>query len=122
MQEAEVLGNKDKQRLLECQKLALVVDLDQTLIHTSMDPNIESGLPVSRGRGGGWVINAEKCTCPYLADILLPHIHNMVHVHTKSNTSCMPVFWHMSTVNSSHTPSVLHNPHAFNKPYRSNCA
>lgn len=43
--EAEVLGNKDKQRLLESQKLALVVDLDQTLIHTSMDPNIESGLP-----------------------------------------------------------------------------
>ena len=49
MQEAEVLGNKDKQRLLQSQKLALVVDLDQTLIHTSMDPNIESGLPVSWG-------------------------------------------------------------------------
>lgn len=47
MEEAERLGNIDKQRLLNSRKLALVVDLDQTLIHTSVDPNIERGLPVS---------------------------------------------------------------------------
>ena len=46
IKEAEVLGNKDKLRLLQHRKLALVVDLDQTLVHTSMDPNIERGLPV----------------------------------------------------------------------------
>lgn len=45
-QEAEVLGHRDKLRLLEKHKLALVVDLDQTLIHTSVDPYIEPGLPV----------------------------------------------------------------------------
>lgn len=46
MQEAEQLGNKDRLRLLTSRKLALIVDLDQTLVHTSMDPNIEPGLPV----------------------------------------------------------------------------
>ena len=46
-QEAALLGNKDKQRLLSSRKLALVVDLDQTLIHTSVDPHVEPGLPVS---------------------------------------------------------------------------
>ena len=46
-QEAEVLGNKDKLRLLSSRKLALIIDLDQTLIHTSVDPNVEPGLPVS---------------------------------------------------------------------------
>ena len=45
-QEAEVLANKDKSRLLQSRKLALIIDLDQTLIHTSVDPNIEPGLPV----------------------------------------------------------------------------
>ena len=55
-QEAEVLAHKDKLRLLKTRKLTLVVDLDQTLIHTSTDPHIEPGLPVRRGeagRGGG---------------------------------------------------------------------
>ena len=47
VQEAEVLAYKDKLRLLKTQKLTLVVDLDQTLIHTSTDPHIEPGLPVS---------------------------------------------------------------------------
>ena len=50
-QEAEVLAHKDKLRLLKTRKLTLVVDLDQTLIHTSTDPHIEPGLPVSRGEG-----------------------------------------------------------------------
>ena len=47
IQEAEVLAHKDKLRLLKTRKLTLVVDLDQTLIHTSTDPHIEPGLPVS---------------------------------------------------------------------------
>ena len=47
VQEAEVLAHKDKLRLLKTRKLTLVVDLDQTLIHTSTDPHIEPGLPVS---------------------------------------------------------------------------
>ena len=52
LQEAEDLGRKDYLRLLNNRKLALIVDLDQTLVHTSMDPNIEPGLPVRRvGRG-----------------------------------------------------------------------
>ena len=46
LQEAEALGHKDKFRLLKSRKLALIVDLDQTLIHTSVDPNIEPGLQV----------------------------------------------------------------------------
>ena len=45
-QEAEALGREDKLRLLKSRKLALIVDLDQTLIHTSVDPNIEPGLQV----------------------------------------------------------------------------
>lgn len=36
-QEAEALGKKDEKRLLETRKLSLVVDLDQTLIHTTME-------------------------------------------------------------------------------------
>ena len=47
VQEAELLAYKDKLRLLKTRKLTLVVDLDQTLIHTSTDPHIEPGLPVS---------------------------------------------------------------------------
>ena len=47
IQEAEVLAHKDKLQLLKTGKLTLVVDLDQTLIHTSMDSHIEPGLPVS---------------------------------------------------------------------------
>ena len=46
IQEAEALGHKDKLRMLKSRKLALIVDLDQTLIHTSVDPNIEPGLQV----------------------------------------------------------------------------
>ena len=42
-----MLANKDKEHLLQNRKLALIVDLDQTLIHTSVDHNIEPGLPVS---------------------------------------------------------------------------
>ena len=45
-QEGHRLGNQDKKRLLQSRKLALIVDLDQTLVHTSVDPNIERGLPV----------------------------------------------------------------------------
>ncbi len=41
------MGNKDKQQLLDRRKLALIVDLDQTLVHTSVDRSIERGLPVS---------------------------------------------------------------------------
>ncbi|XP_015772091.1 PREDICTED: RNA polymerase II subunit A C-terminal domain phosphatase-like [Acropora digitifera] len=36
-EEAEALGKKDEKRLLETRKLSLVVDLDQTLIHTTME-------------------------------------------------------------------------------------
>ncbi|XP_068723249.1 RNA polymerase II subunit A C-terminal domain phosphatase-like [Montipora capricornis] len=36
-EEAEVLGKKDEERLLQTRKLSLVVDLDQTLIHTTME-------------------------------------------------------------------------------------
>lgn len=36
-QEAEALGKKDEERLLQTRKLSLVVDLDQTLIHTTME-------------------------------------------------------------------------------------
>ncbi len=41
--EATNLGKEDQQRLLKCRKLVLLVDLDQTLIHTTNDnipPNI----------------------------------------------------------------------------------
>jgi len=50
------LGKKDYLRLLSSRKLALIVDLDQTLVHTSMDPNIEPGLPVSVLGKGSWVM------------------------------------------------------------------
>ena len=36
-QEAEALGKKDEERLLHTRRLSLVVDLDQTLIHTTME-------------------------------------------------------------------------------------
>jgi RNA polymerase II subunit A-like phosphatase len=44
-EEASVIANRDKQHLLSKCKLALIVDLDQTLIHTSMNPSIPPGLP-----------------------------------------------------------------------------
>ena len=40
------MAKKDKQHLLDHRKLELIVDLDQTLIHTSMNPSIPPGLPV----------------------------------------------------------------------------
>ena len=46
MQEAEQLARQDQLRLLKERKLALIVDLDQTLIHTAISPGIEKGLPV----------------------------------------------------------------------------
>ena len=36
-QEAEALGKKDEERLLQTRRLSLIVDLDQTLIHTTME-------------------------------------------------------------------------------------
>jgi RNA polymerase II subunit A-like phosphatase len=36
-EEAEILANKDKETLLTNKKLALLVDLDQTLIHTTTE-------------------------------------------------------------------------------------
>lgn len=47
MQEAERLARQDQLRLLRERKLALIVDLDQTLVHTAISPGIEGGLPVS---------------------------------------------------------------------------
>lgn len=47
VQEAEQLARQDQLRLLRERKLALIVDLDQTLIHTAISPGIEGGLPVS---------------------------------------------------------------------------
>lgn len=44
-QQAEDLAKDDKLRLLRQKKLALIVDLDQTLVHTSTDVNIRAGLP-----------------------------------------------------------------------------
>ena len=44
-----MLATRDRQLLLDERKLALIVDLDQTLIHTSMNPAIPTGLPVSVG-------------------------------------------------------------------------
>ena len=43
--QAEDLAKEDKLRLLRQKKLALIVDLDQTLVHTSTDVNIPAGLP-----------------------------------------------------------------------------
>ena len=43
--QAEDLAKEDKLRLLCQRKLALIVDLDQTLVHTSTDMNIRAGLP-----------------------------------------------------------------------------
>lgn len=34
---AEKIGNEDKQRLLKDRKLVLLVDLDQTIVHTTND-------------------------------------------------------------------------------------
>ena len=47
VQEAEHLARQDQLRLLREHKLALIVDLDQTLVHTAISPGIEGGLPVS---------------------------------------------------------------------------
>lgn len=45
-QQAEKLGRDDENRLLKNKKLVLLVDLDQTLIHTTND-NVPKHLPVS---------------------------------------------------------------------------
>lgn len=44
-QQAQILGKADEQRLLASKKLVLLVDLDQTLIHTTND-NIPPNLKV----------------------------------------------------------------------------
>ena len=46
LQLALELGHKDEQRLLNERKLVLLVDLDQTLIHTTND-NVPANLKVS---------------------------------------------------------------------------
>lgn len=45
IQRAEVLGREDELRLLKNRQLALLVDLDQTLLHTTND-NIPPNLKV----------------------------------------------------------------------------
>jgi len=45
VQRAEVLGREDEFRLLKNRQLALLVDLDQTLLHTTND-NIPPNLKV----------------------------------------------------------------------------
>lgn len=45
-QEAQVLGKEDETRLLKSRQLVLLVDLDQTLIHTTND-NIPNNLKVN---------------------------------------------------------------------------
>lgn len=45
LQEAQKLGQEDIRNLLKQQKLVLLVDLDQTLIHTTND-NIPANLKV----------------------------------------------------------------------------
>jgi len=45
LQEAKQLGQADEDRLLKTRKLVLLVDLDQTLIHTTND-NIPANLKV----------------------------------------------------------------------------
>jgi RNA polymerase II subunit A-like phosphatase len=42
--EAQEIAGRDEGRLLQQRKLVLIVDLDQTLIHTTVDPSIEPGL------------------------------------------------------------------------------
>lgn len=42
--EARRIASRDEGRLLQQRKLVLIVDLDQTLIHTTVDPSIEPGL------------------------------------------------------------------------------
>lgn len=46
LKQAEKLGRDDETRLLKDRKLVLLVDLDQTLIHTTND-NVLKDLPVS---------------------------------------------------------------------------
>ncbi|XP_062500838.1 RNA polymerase II subunit A C-terminal domain phosphatase-like isoform X2 [Corticium candelabrum] len=42
--EARQIAGRDEGRLLQQRKLVLIVDLDQTLIHTTVDPSVEPGL------------------------------------------------------------------------------
>jgi RNA polymerase II subunit A-like phosphatase len=71
VQEAELLAYKDKLRLLKTRKLTLVVDLDQTLIHTSTDPHIEPGLPDVYGfRLGGQPIVYHCRLRPHVREFL----------------------------------------------------
>lgn len=47
---AQQIGKEDEQRLLSDKKLALLVDLDQTIVHTTnddVDPNIKVFLKIS---------------------------------------------------------------------------
>ncbi|KAI6656411.1 RNA polymerase II subunit A C-terminal domain phosphatase isoform X1 [Oopsacas minuta] len=66
------LANEDKLRLLRQKKLALIVDLDQTLVHTSTDMNIKAGLPDVYGFR---LKNYPHC---YHAR-LRPHVHELLN-------------------------------------------
>jgi RNA polymerase II subunit A-like phosphatase len=43
---AQLLGKADEERLIKARKLTLLVDLDHTLIHTTID-NIDLNIKVS---------------------------------------------------------------------------
>jgi RNA polymerase II subunit A-like phosphatase len=51
-EQAELLGREDQQRLHQNRKLALMIDLDQTLIHTALSPDVKQRhLPLPAGSG-----------------------------------------------------------------------
>ncbi len=56
-EEAQTLGQDEEQRLLRDRKLVLLVDLDQTLIHTTNDiipPNIKDVFHYKLGANPSW--------------------------------------------------------------------
>jgi len=71
---AEKLGKKDEQHLLEDRKLVLLVDLDQTIVHTTND-NIPANLKVSE-----YDLMLDDKYCRW-------NIHNYYHEINKYHTS-----------------------------------
>ena len=71
-EEAQTLGQDEEQRLLRDRKLVLLVDLDQTLIHTTNDiipPHVKDVFHYKLGANPSWYVSRKKIKNLYLNSI-----------------------------------------------------
>ena len=80
VQRAEVLGREDEFRLLKNRQLALLVDLDQTLLHTTND-NIPPNLKVSFAYCLMFILSAHPNILVHVYSFIILNGRLEAHVH-----------------------------------------